>query len=77
MLSVKTDILLQLGLHPKTKIFTTLFFRSNLVYEVRFKPPDNDPFPDIISFLEKMYLRRGKRLGNTNRERAKGVCGIM
>ena len=43
---------------------------------MRFKPPDNDPFPDIIQFLEKVYSNRMKRLGDS-KERVKGVCGII
>ncbi|KAI8906271.1 ATP-dependent DNA helicase recQ [Gorgonomyces haynaldii] len=59
------------------KTFSTGFERPNLHYEVRFKPKDtNDPFPDILQFLETIYSNREKRL-KVNSERPKGVCGII
>src|SRR5690348_1059733 len=44
--SVREDIIKQLNIRsPTLRIFVTSFNRPNLHYEVRFKPPDNDPFP--------------------------------
>ncbi|KAJ3050570.1 hypothetical protein HK097_008431, partial [Rhizophlyctis rosea] len=85
---VRQDILKSLSIStPKLKTFITSFNRPNLHYEVRYKPPDNDPYPDIHTFIQTIYSNRRQRLATlassstststTPTERATGVCGIV
>ncbi|KAJ3034574.1 hypothetical protein HDV00_004937 [Rhizophlyctis rosea] len=88
--SVREDIIKQLNIaSPTLRTFVTSFNRPNLHYEVRLKPPDNDCFPDIASFILQVYDNRRRRLTSLSQtsppssstsqpsERATGVCGII
>ena len=75
-LKVRQDICKQLCIDPQ--VFCSSFIRSNLHYEVRFKPTDtNDAYPDLMALLDTVYKNRQKRLGDSVVERVKGVCGII
>ncbi|KNC96858.1 RecQ family ATP-dependent DNA helicase [Spizellomyces punctatus DAOM BR117] len=78
---VRADIIKQLHLPAphSLKLFVCSFNRPNLHYEVRFKPrSNNDPYPDILSFLKSIYENRRKRIEETSsKERVEGVCGII
>ena len=79
---VQKDILDSLHLPSSTKIFLSSFRRPNLHYEVRFKPYEtNNPYPDILCFIQGIYATRKKRFVSENSsassERVEGVCGIM
>ncbi|KAI8812778.1 P-loop containing nucleoside triphosphate hydrolase protein [Cladochytrium replicatum] len=91
---VEEDIIAHLSLNIRTmKRFSTSFNRPNLHYEVRYKPKDsNDPFDDMIHFLNAMYeSRRNTTLSTCDPAnvdcsliasdmkpgRPRGVCGII
>ena len=75
---VRQDIIKQLHLSTKVKLFISSFNRANLHFEVRFKPPNNDPYDNMLEFLHQIYRNREKRIreSGTN-ERADKVCGII
>ncbi|EGF83667.1 hypothetical protein BATDEDRAFT_85181 [Batrachochytrium dendrobatidis JAM81] len=77
--SVQADIVKQLHLDTSLNTFISSFNRPNLHYEVRFKPLDtNDPFNDIIKFLNNVYESRRERLKKSNSEgRSTALCGII
>ncbi|KAI8821994.1 P-loop containing nucleoside triphosphate hydrolase protein [Fimicolochytrium jonesii] len=79
---VRADIIKQLHLRepPELDVFLSSFNRPNLHYEIRFKSKDlsNDPYPDLLQFLRKIYSNRARRLGTAKTaERIEGICGII
>ncbi|KAH6580624.1 hypothetical protein BASA50_010551 [Batrachochytrium salamandrivorans] len=77
--SVREDITRQLHLGCSLDTFVSSFNRPNLHFEVRFKPPDsNDPYDDILKFLNSVYESRRKRLERSHSgERTTAICGII
>ena len=78
---MQDDIIKQLNLNRSTlKTFVSSFNRPNLHYEVRFKDPKtNNPYSDMLAFLQGIYTRRGKKIvkASLSNVRSNGVCGII
>ncbi len=82
-LQVRQDIFKQLHLSPLTKLFVSCFNRVNLVYEVRFKPSDNDPYDDMLAFLQSQQTLHNYnecssiKETNNNMKQKTGKSGII